>query len=98
MTIAFKDIRDRWMADPELRRAYDRVSPEMEIAFAIAEARHRADLSQEELAARLHTSQAAVARWESGAQLPSTRTLARVAEATGSRLHVALLPARAGAG
>ena len=92
MTIPFKKLRDRWMADAEFRKAYDRVSPEMEIAFAIAEARHRAELSQEELAERLHTSQAAVARWESGAHLPSTRTLTRVAAATGSRLHVELVP------
>lgn len=95
MTVPFKQLRDRWMADAEFRKAYDRIGPEMEIAFAIAEARHRAKLSQEELAERLGTSQATVARWESGAQLPSTRTLTRVADATGSRLRVELLPTRA---
>jgi DNA-binding transcriptional regulator YiaG len=92
MTIPFKNLRDRWMADSEFRKAYDAVSPEMEIAFAIAEARHRAKLSQGQLADRLGTSQATVARWESGAQPPSTRTLMKVAEATGSRLHVELVP------
>lgn len=80
------------MADPEFRRAYDRIGPEMEIAFTIAEARHRAKLSQQQLARKVGTSQASVARWESGAQMPSTSTLTKVAKATGSRLRVELLP------
>ena len=90
-TIPFKTLRDRWMADPAFRKAYDRISPEMEIAFAIAEARHNASLSQSELARKVGTSQAMIARWEKGAVMPSTRSLKRVAEATGTRLHVELV-------
>ncbi len=67
----------------------------MEIAFAIAEARHRANLTQQQLARKLGTSQATVARWESGAQMPSTTTLSKLASATGSRLRVELLAERA---
>lgn len=91
MTISFEVLRDKWMADPEFRKAYDEVGPEMEIAFAIAEARHRAHLSQAELAARIGSSQAMVARWERGTVMPSTKSLQRVAEATGTRLHVQLV-------
>jgi HTH-type transcriptional regulator/antitoxin HipB len=93
MAIQFKTLRDKWMADAEFREAYDRVSPEMEIAFAIAEARHQAKLTQEQLAERLETSQAAVARWENGTSMPTTKTLKRIAEATSTRLHVELIPA-----
>jgi HTH-type transcriptional regulator/antitoxin HipB len=93
MTIKFDSIRKRWMRDPQFRKAYDKISPEMEIAFAIADARHRAHLSQQELADKIGTSQAAVARWERGGSAPSTRTLNRVAKATHSRLHVELVPA-----
>ncbi|HVL73080.1 MAG TPA: helix-turn-helix transcriptional regulator [Beijerinckiaceae bacterium] len=93
MTIAFKELRDRWMADPAFRAAYDKVSPEMEIAFAIAEARHRARLTQAQLAEKVGTSQATVARWESGGHMPSTKTLARIAAATGTRLRVELVAA-----
>jgi transcriptional regulator with XRE-family HTH domain len=53
-------------------------------------ARVRARLSQAELAARMGTSQSAIARLESGQTLPSTKTLLRYAEATGSRFHVRL--------
>lgn len=58
MTIKFDTLRDRWIRDPKFRQAYDKISPEMEIAFAIAEARHRAHLSQHQLAKKIGTSQA----------------------------------------
>jgi transcriptional regulator with XRE-family HTH domain len=56
----------------------------------LVKARVRAGLSQAELAARMGTSQSAIARLESGQTLPSTKTLLRYAEATGSRFHVRL--------
>jgi transcriptional regulator with XRE-family HTH domain len=50
----------------------------------------RAGLSQAELAIRMGTSQSAIARLESGQTLPSTKTLLRYAEATGSEFHLRL--------
>jgi len=47
-----------------------------------------------ELAARMGTSQSTIARLESGETLPSTKTLLRYAEATGSRFHIRLSAAR----
>jgi len=38
------------------------------------------------------TTQAAIARLESGKSLPSTWTLQRFAAATGNRLHIAFAP------
>jgi transcriptional regulator with XRE-family HTH domain len=52
------------------------------------EARNRAGLTQSEVARRIKTSQSVVARLESGASMPSTRTLQRFAKATGSRLSI----------
>jgi transcriptional regulator with XRE-family HTH domain len=46
-------------------------------------------LSQAELA--MGTSQSTIARLENGQTLPSTRTLLRYAEATGSRVRVAAI-------
>lgn len=42
-------------------------------------------LTQAELAARMGTSQSYVARLESGRAPPSTRTLLKIAQATGTR-------------
>jgi ribosome-binding protein aMBF1 (putative translation factor) len=49
-----------------------------------------AGLSQAELAARMGTSQSTIARLESGQTLPSTKTLLRYAQASGSKFHVRL--------
>ncbi|KQP11465.1 hypothetical protein ASF28_05705 [Methylobacterium sp. Leaf99] len=62
----------------------------MDLAFAMAEARHRAHLSQSEVAQRIGTSQAMVARWESGKSASTTTSLRRFADATGATLHIRL--------
>lgn len=52
---------------------------------AVIRARAAAGLTQAEFAERMGTSQSYIARLESGCTLPSTRTLLKVAEATGTR-------------
>lgn len=88
MTIPFETVRDRWNADPGYQAAHAEVSPEMELALAMAEARHRANLTQAEVARRIGTSQAMVARWEKGKVAPTTTSLRRYADATGALLRI----------
>ena len=59
----------------------------------VIEARRRAALTQAELAARMETTQSVVARLESGRIHPSTRTLERIAHATGTKLRISFDPA-----
>jgi Helix-turn-helix len=49
--------------------------------------------TQEQLAERMHTTQAVIACLESGRVKPSTRTLERLVEATGGRLKISFEPA-----
>jgi DNA-binding XRE family transcriptional regulator len=63
------------------------------IAIALVRVRLRAGLSQAVLAARMGISQSAIARRESGQTLPSTKTLLRFAQATGSRFQIRPLAA-----
>ncbi len=93
MTIPFAKTFERWMQDPAFRAEYERIGPEMELAFAIADARMRAGLSQAELAERVGTTQSVIARWEGGRSEPSTRSMRRIAKATNSRLQITLTPA-----
>ena len=58
-------------------------------------ARVRAGLTQQQLAERMHTTQAVIARLESGRVKPSTRTLERLAAATGLRLRISFEPTAA---
>ena len=84
-----------WRKDPEYVKAYDALEDEFSLAVAVIEARAHAGLTQEQLAARMHTTQAVIARLESGRVKPSTRTLERLATATGMRLRISFEPVRA---
>jgi ribosome-binding protein aMBF1 (putative translation factor) len=90
MTIPFEKLKARLLANPKVKAEYDALAPEFEIAAELLKARLRAGLSQAELATRMRTSQSTIARLESGQTLPSTKTLLRYAEATGSKFHVRL--------
>jgi DNA-binding XRE family transcriptional regulator len=91
-TIRFSAIVDAWKRDPEFLAEYERIGPAMALAFALGEARQAAGLTQTEVARRIGTSQAAVARLESGVGNPNWETLERYAKAVGRRLAVRLEP------
>lgn len=82
-----------WRNDPEYVAAYDALEDEFSLASAMIEARAHAGLTQQQLAERMHTTQAVIARLESGRVKPSTRTLERLAQATGMRLRISFEPA-----
>jgi len=90
MTIPFESVKADWMKDPAFRSEYDRLAPEFEISAELIQARERAGLSQIEVAQRMGTTQSVVARLESGRSLPSTKTLYRFAQATGSKVQFRL--------
>lgn len=77
-----------WMKNPEFRAAYDALEEEFSIVSALIRARTEAGLTQEEVACRMGTTQAVIARLEGGGAKPSTRTLERFARATGTRLKI----------
>ena len=58
----------------------------------IREGRRRAGLSQRELARRLDTSQAAIARWESRSVKPTFESVERALSACGLALRISLVP------
>lgn len=77
-----------WRKDPEYVEAYEALEEEFALADALIRARSEADMTQEQVARAMGTTQAAVARLESGRAMPSTRTLKRFADATGTRLRI----------
>ena len=82
------ELHKKWSKDPKYRSAYDKLKPEFEIARILIEARTQAGLTQAQLAERIQTTQSAVARFESGRIHPSTKTLRKIAQATGTRLKI----------
>lgn len=86
------DLDKGWMKDPRYRREYEALEEEFSLVAALIEARTRAGLTQEQVAHRMKTTQAVIARLESGGSKPSTRTFERFAKATGSRLRITFDP------
>jgi ribosome-binding protein aMBF1 (putative translation factor) len=86
------DLHKDWMKDPKYRREYQAIEEEFSLTAAMIEARSRAGMTQEQVARRMKTTQAAIARLESKSGRPSTRTLQRYAKATGSRLRISFEP------
>ncbi len=93
--IPVEDAARKWLQDPEFRAAYDALEDEFALADALIQARGHAELTQEEVARRMGTTQAVVARLESGRVMPSTRPLKRYAQATGTQLQISFRPIRA---
>ena len=89
------DLHRKWMKNPAYRKAHQALEPEFELARALIRARVEAGLTQEQLAQRMQTSQSAIARLESGRFRPSTKTLERLAAATGTRLKITFERVRA---
>ena len=82
----------RWETDPKFRKANAALEDEFALVATIVRARAAAGLTQEQLAERMNTTQGAIARLESGATMPSTRTLKRIAAATGHKLKISFEP------
>ncbi|MEM8866772.1 MAG: helix-turn-helix transcriptional regulator [Verrucomicrobiota bacterium] len=79
----------KWRKDPEYIKEHEALEEEFAIANALIKARSKANLTQAEVAARMNTTQSAVARLEGGAN-PSIKMLKRYAEATGTKLSIQL--------
>lgn len=96
MRNSLKAFRARALARADVRREYDALAEEFEFLDEILKARAAAGLTQAEVAARIGTTQSAVARLEAaiGKHSPSIATLKRYASALGYRLQVRLVKDR----
>ena len=93
-TIPVEEAAKDWLKDPEFVAEYEALEEEFALAEALIKARGEADMTQEEVAVAMGTTQAVIARLESGRNMPSTRTLQRFAKATGSKLRISFEPSR----
>jgi ribosome-binding protein aMBF1 (putative translation factor) len=87
-TIPAQFVFDEWRKDPDYVQEFNFLEDEFALALKFIQARANSGLTQAELAERMKTSQAYVARLESGKEKPSTRTLNRFANATGHRVVI----------
>ncbi len=83
------------MKEPEFKAEYDALELEYKLARELIRLRLAKGLTQEELASRINTKQAGIARLESGSYLPSLSTVRKVAEALDAELDIVLRPKKA---
>jgi len=79
-----------------VRKAYDALAEEFSFIDEVLKARTASGLTQADLAARVGTTQSAIARLESGTPIhsPSIVTLQRYARAMGYRVEIKLVKER----
>jgi len=75
-----EDLKKELFKNEKVKKAYSRELTKIRIAQQIYELRTKNNVSQKELAKRLHTSQQAVARLEKDGYRPTTKTLEKLAE------------------
>ena len=85
-------LHNRWLKTPDYKKEFDASKMEFELARHLIQARIQSGLSQEQLAAKMGTSQSTIARLESGSSMPSMRTLTKFARATNSQLQILFKP------
>ncbi|MBU0579288.1 helix-turn-helix domain-containing protein [Patescibacteria group bacterium] len=90
--ITFEDDLTEAFKDPEFKKEWDKLEPEYQLAKQLHEKREQQKLSQRDLAKKMKTSQAAVARIESGDGNPTLNTLKNVAQALGNKLEIKFSP------
>ena len=80
------------MQDPEFKKEYESLQPEMEITRAILNARIHAGLTQMQFSEKSGISQADISRLERGTRNPSLSLLKRLAEAMDATLRIEFVP------
>lgn len=90
--IKYENVRKKLMSDPEVVKEYEDHKTEFEVAKALIQARIDAKMTQNEVAKRMHTSQAAIARLESGHHFPTIQTIQKYARAVNHPISLEIRP------
>ena len=86
---------DKLLEDKNFREEFEQEYKNLVISEKIAELRHKADLTQEQLAQKIHTTKSAISRYESNDyQGYSVSLLQKIASACGADLKISFISKR----
>ena len=88
---SYKQIKKQLLKDKDIKRLYDELEPEFNLAKMVIEKRIQQGLSQEDLAKKIGTQQPAIARLESGNYNPSIMFLKKIAKALNANLKISIV-------
>lgn len=88
----FKELLDEQLKNPDFKKEYENLQPEMDVIRAIAKARASQKLTQKQLADVTGINQADISKLENGTRNPSLKLLKRLADGLGMTLKIEFIP------
>ncbi len=90
--IKFKTLKKDLLANNDTRKEYEACALEYEVAYALILARQEANMTQEEVAKKMNTTQSVIARLEGGKHFPSLQTIHRYSIAVNRAINLHVHP------
>jgi transcriptional regulator with XRE-family HTH domain len=81
-------VKQDLLRDPKVRKAYEELEPEFQLARSIIALRAAKGLTQEEMAGRAAIKRPMLSRLEGAKDVPTLPTLARLAAAVGAKVEI----------
>ena len=88
----FRDLLNEQLKDPEFKKEWDDIQPEMDVIRAMIDNRIAQNLTQKELDERTGINQADISKLENGTRNPSLKMLKRLAAGMGMALKIEFVP------
>ena len=89
---SFNEFLNKQLDDPEFKKEWENIQPEMDVIRAIIEARISQNMTQKELAERTGIDQADISKLENGTRNPSLKLLKRLADGMDMNLSLVFTP------
>lgn len=89
---SFNEFLNKQLDDPEFKKEWEDIQPEMDVIRAIMEARISQNMTQKELAERTGINQADISKLENGTRNPSLKLLKRLADGMDMNLSLVFTP------
>lgn len=87
-----RDYINEQFKDPEFKKEWNNLEPEMEVVRAMIKARTAQNLTQKDLAEKTGINQANISKLENGNMNPSLKLLKRIADGLGMNLRIEFVP------
>lgn len=88
----FDNFLNEQLEEPEFKKEWEDIQPEMDVIRAIVEARISQNLTQKELSERTGINQADISKLENGTRNPSLKMLKRLADGMDMSLKIVFSP------
>lgn len=87
-----EELKKKHLANPEVKKEYDKLEPEFQLIRSIIDARHEEHLTQQQLADRTGIDRADISKLENGNANPSLKLLKRLAEGLNREIKIEFIP------